>query len=237
VLHAGSPGTGLVDAGAAAAAVEVVAPMIRVLVVDDNQVILEGLTALLDHAEDLEVVGTARNGQLAIEETARLRPDVVLLDVRMPVKDGVTAAAVISEHAKVLMLTYAEDTDVVTAAIRAGADGYLVHGNFDVWELSASIRAVFGGESVLSPAVTGAVMSMVRGAEATTAPTEAAFGLTPRETQLIELIAAGLPNGAIADKLYVSTKTVKNHINRIYAKLDASNRAEAVATWTTHIVS
>ncbi len=205
---------------------------VRVLVVDDNQVILEGLVALLDHADDLEVVGTARNGQVAIEETRRLRPDVVLLDVRMPVKDGVTAAAEISNSAKVLMLTYAEDTEIVTAAIRAGAAGYLVHGNFDVWELSASIRAVFGGESVLSPAVTGAVMAMVRG-EPAPAATESAFGLTPRETQLMELIASGLANGAIADRMYVSTKTVKNHINRIYTKLDAANRAEAVATWTT----
>lgn len=204
---------------------------VRVLAVDDNQVILEGLVALLGHADGVEVVGTATNGQEAVQATRRLRPDVVLLDVRMPIKDGVTAAAEISQEAKVLMLTYAEDTEIVTAAIRAGADGYLVHGNFDVWELAASICAVFGGENVLSPAVTGAVMAMVRG-EVIAPVAEVGFGLTPRETQLMELIATGLANGAIADRMYVSTKTVKNHINRIYGKLGAGNRAEAVATWT-----
>jgi DNA-binding NarL/FixJ family response regulator len=204
--------------------------MIRVLAVDDNDIILEGLVALLEHSDDIDVVGTAANGAEAIDQAGRLDPDVVLLDVRMPVTDGVTAAGSISKRSKVLMLTYADDREIVTSAIRAGAHGYLVHGNFDVWELAAAIRAVHRGESVLSPSVTGPVMAIVRGEEE--AP-DTGPKLTARERELMELMVSGLANRVIAERMYVSEKTVKNHINRIYTKLEVANRAEAVALWTS----
>ena len=203
---------------------------IRVLIADDNPVIIEGLKALLGHADDIDVVGDAPDGREAIEQTYRLRPDIVLLDVRMPVLDGISAAEEISRHAKVLMLSYAEDAQVVAAAVRKGAVGYLVHGAFDLWELSSSIRAVQGGQSVLSPRVTAAVMDALRGS--TPDVDESAPHLTARETQLMELMTEGLTNSVIAQRMFVAEKTVKNHINRIYAKLGVGNRSEAVAYWT-----
>ena len=208
--------------------------MIRVLAVDDNDIVLQGLLALLAHGEDIEVVGTASNGQEAINESERLRPDVVLLDVRMPVTDGITAAARISKRTKVLMLTSADDRKIVAGAIRAGAHGYLVHGNFDVWELASAIRLVHAGESVLSPAATGPLMALVRG-EAE--DDDKRRVLSAREREVMELVVSGLSNPVIAERMFVSEKTVKNHINRIYAKLGAANRAEAVATWTTHTLA
>jgi DNA-binding NarL/FixJ family response regulator len=208
--------------------------VIRVLVVDDNDVIRSGLRALLTTVAGVEVVGEAATGREAIARTEDLGPDVVLLDVRMPVMDGVSAAAVISQHARVLMLTYTDEPEAVAGALRNGASGYLVHGRFGTDELARSIRDVAAERPAISPAVVPALLEALRN----DAPEPRALGLragdhplTPREAEVMDAIAAGRSNAQIAGELHLAEKTVKNTINRIYAKLGASTRSEAIARW------
>jgi DNA-binding NarL/FixJ family response regulator len=178
--------------------------VIRVLIADDNAVIRGGVRALLEaEADDIEVVGEAATGREAIDLAERLQPDVVLLDIRMPVMDGVEAAERLSGRFKVMMLTYSDDEPMVVGAIRAGAHGYLVHGRFDPDELARSVRDLAAGQQVL----------------------------TEREREVMGLITRGHSNRAIADELYISEKTVKNHIRNIYEKLAVGSRAEATARW------
>ena len=205
--------------------------MIRVLIVDDNAVIRRGVAALLAETSDIDVVGEASDGREAIRLATDVRPDVVLLDVRMPVMDGIAASGPLAEHARVMMLTYTEEEDQVVAAIRAGASGYLVHGQFEADELVARIRQLAAGETVLSPAVVGTVFEALR---RTPGAPDDPFGpasLTAREREIMNLIAQGLTNGQIAERFVLSEKTVKNHVNRIYGKLGAANRAQATALW------
>jgi DNA-binding NarL/FixJ family response regulator len=205
--------------------------VIRVLIVDDNAVIRRGVAALLADTSDIDVVGEASDGREAIRVATDVRPDVVLLDVRMPVMDGIAASGPLAEHARVMMLTYTEEEDQVVAAIRAGASGYLVHGQFDADELVDRIRQLAAGETVLSPAVVGTVFEALR---RTPGAPDDPFGpasLTAREREIMNLIAQGLTNGQIAERFVLSEKTVKNHVNRIYGKLGAANRAQATALW------
>ena len=162
-----------------------------------------------------------------------MRPDVVCLDVRMPVMDGVAAAGPLSERSKVLMLSYSEDEHLVTGAIRNGAVGYLVHGRFDPDELEARIRAVARGEMVLSPSVTPAVFDALRRAPgpANDEAEEGLGALTAREREVLNLLARGLSNREIAEQLVITNKTVKNHLSRIYEKIGAHSRSEAIALW------
>ena len=136
--------------------------MIDVLIVDDNAVIRRGVAALLADISDVQVVGEASDGAEALRLTSQAEPDVVLLDVRMPVMDGIEAAGPLSERARVMMLTYTDEKDQVVAAIRAGASGYLVHGQFDADELVTRIRELAAGDTVLSPAVVGTVFEALR---------------------------------------------------------------------------
>jgi DNA-binding NarL/FixJ family response regulator len=205
--------------------------VIRVLIVDDNAVIRRGVAALLADTADVQVVGEANDGREAIRIASEVRPDVVLLDVRMPVMDGIAAAGPLAEHARVMMLTYTDEEDQVVAAIRAGASGYLVHGQFDADELVTRIRQLAAGETVLSPAVVGTVFEALR---RTPGAADDPFGpasLTAREREIMNLISQGLTNGQIAERFVLSEKTVKNHVNRIYGKLGAANRAQATALW------
>lgn len=202
--------------------------MIRVLVVDDNEVLRRGVVSLLELAEGIEVVGEAGNGKDAVALASDLDPDVVLLDVRMPIMDGIAASAALSKAAKVMMLTYAEDEERVAAAIKAGASGYLVHGRFTPDELERAVKDLHAGRNVLSPSVVSIVFDVVKDSDAT--PTSNGPGaLTEREAEIMNLLAQGLSNGVIATQLFISEKTVKNHINRIYAKLGVRSRAEAIA--------
>jgi DNA-binding NarL/FixJ family response regulator len=208
--------------------------VIRVLVVDDNDVIRSGLRALLTTVAGVEVVGEAATGREAIARTEELTPDVVLLDVRMPVMDGVSAAAVISQHAQVVMLTYTDEPEAVAGALRNGASGYLVHGRFGTDELARAIRDVAAERPAVSPAVVPALLEALRN-DATAPP---ALGLragehplTAREAEVMDAIAAGRSNAEIAGALHLAEKTVKNTINRIYAKLGATARSEAIARW------
>jgi DNA-binding NarL/FixJ family response regulator len=207
------------------------APMIRVLVADDNAVVRMGVVSLLEASGEVEVVGQAANGQEAIELAGRRRPNVVLLDVRMPLLDGVAAAALLARSARVLMLTYAQDTEIVADALRAGATGYLVHGCFEPADLLLAVRATHAGEAALSPPAASAAVAALQAIPPAPAPDHADSGLSAREREVMDLIARGLSNHDIAAELVLSEKTVKNHVNHIYAKLAVRTRAEAIASW------
>ena len=205
--------------------------MIRVLIVDDNPVIRRGVAALLEDADDVRLVGEAGDGREAIRLAAHAEADVVLLDVRMPVMDGVQAAGPLAEHARVMMLTYTDEQEQVVAAIKAGASGYLVHGHFGSDELVERIRQLAAGETVLSPSVVATVFEALRRTPGSSDEADGPASLTAREREIMNLISQGLTNGQIAERFVLSEKTVKNHVNRIYGKLGATNRAQATALW------
>lgn len=213
---------------------------IRIMVVDDNPVVRSGLVALLETSDHIEVIAEAADGRRAIELAGHLNPDLVLLDVRMPLVDGIEAAGPLSQHTRVLMLTYTDDADVVRAAIRNGAVGYLVHGEFSADELENAVSgAVSGTANPLSPVAVSAVLDGIKNAPAPDAdggPRDlelhrASLGLSAREAEVMERMTAGLTNGEIASELFLSEKTVKNHVNRIYSKLAVESRAAAIALW------
>lgn len=210
--------------------------MIRVLVVDDNDVIRSGLLSLLAGLPDIEVAGEASTGREAIEQADRLSPDVVLLDVRMPVMDGVTAAGPLSQRAKVVMLTYSDEPTTVSGALRAGASGYLVHGQFSADDLARAIRDVAAERHAISDAAVPALLDALRGNGAEGSGTglglrAGGHDLTEREAEVMDAITRGLSNTQIAEELFLAVKTVKNTINRIYVKLGVSARGEAIARW------
>jgi DNA-binding NarL/FixJ family response regulator len=205
--------------------------MIRVLIVDDNPVIRRGVAALLSGLDDIRIVGEAGDGREAVAMAGRVSPDVVLLDIRMPVMGGVAAAEKLSERSRVMMLTYTDESEQVVAAIRNGASGYLVHGQFEADELADRIRQLASGETVLSPAVVGTVFEALRRPPGSPDEASGPASLTSREREVMNLISQGLTNQQIAAHFVLSEKTVKNHVNRIYAKLGASNRAHATALW------
>ncbi|GAA4132846.1 response regulator transcription factor [Actinomadura keratinilytica] len=219
------------------------ARQITVVVADDNPVVRSGLVALLEATGEVQVLGQASNGGEAIELTRRFTPDLVLLDVRMPLMDGITALRTLSEMTKVLMLTYTDNDEVIRTAIRNGAAGYLVHGTFTADELAAAVRdTVAGTNNPLSPVAVAALMAAVKGAESSPAPppdrsgkgtaaVRPGHGLSARESEVMDLIAQGRTNREIAERLFLTEKTVKNHVNRIFAKLGVTNRAAAIAHW------
>lgn len=204
---------------------------IRVLVADDQQVVRGGLVLLIGMLDGIEVVGAARDGAEAVELAERLRPDVVLMDLNMPVLDGVSATAVLREKvpdSTVLVLTTYADDDSVFPALRAGALGYLTK-DADDGEVETAIREVYGGRTWLDPAVQARLVAALRQPGDSAPPTgQAPDGLTPREAEVLTLIAQGLSNAQICDRLVVGQATVKTHINRIFAKIGATDRAQAV---------
>lgn len=204
---------------------------VTVAIIDDNDVIRSGLRSLLGTCGDVEVVGEAGDGDAAVTLIRELQPDVTLLDVRMPRRDGVSVAAEISGLTRVLMLTYSDAPDIVQAALGAGANGYLVHGSFRSDELVSAVLATAAGSSVLSQPALDAVRSGLAAAAVPAAPARPEAGLSPREVEVMEHIATGLSNAEISRRCFLSEKTVKNHVNHIFAKLAVRSRAEAVATW------
>ncbi|MGI8622823.1 MAG: response regulator [Solirubrobacteraceae bacterium] len=206
-------------------------PRIRVVLADDNVVIRQGVAALLGATDDIEVVAEAATGREAVERAREHRPDVILLDIRMPVMDGIEAARQLARDFKVVMLTYSEEEHLVTGAIQAGARGYLVHGRFEAPELARAVRDVAGGATVLSPAVTPLVFEAVRRGPQTTFDEEGPGSLTAREREVMGLLARGRSNRDIAGELFLTPKTVKNHLRNVYMKLGVSGRAEATALW------
>ncbi len=207
--------------------------MSRVLVVDDQALVRAGFEALVESADDLEVVGTASNGQEAVELTRRESPDVVLMDVRMPVMDGLEATRILLDDpetstVRILILTTFDLDEYVFAALRSGASGFLLK-DTPPNELLAGIRVVAAGEALLSPRVTRHLIeAYVRRPEDTTRVDQSLDVLTDRETEVLELIAKGLSNTEIGERLFVSPATVKTHISRLLMKLDARDRAQLV---------
>jgi DNA-binding NarL/FixJ family response regulator len=206
----------------------------RVLVVDDNAVIRLGLVSLLTALGSVTQVLEAADGEEAVAVAEKERPDLVLLDVRMPVCDGLTALPRLTPIAPVVMLTYSDEADVVARALEAGARGYLVHGHITEEHLAAALRACADGGTVLGPGVVEILLDHPTGpvvAAAGHGPPAKLALLTAREVEIMQAIATGRSNADIAGEFFLSEKTVKNHINRIYDKLGYRTRAEAIADW------
>lgn len=202
---------------------------IKVLIVDDNAVVRMGLRNVLEAQDGIAVVGEAADGNEGVTLNERLDPDVVLCDVRMPGLDGVGAAAAMSPTSHVVMLTYADDLDVIRSAMAAGARGYLVHGAHQPDEIVAAVVSASRGSSVLGPAATEALLSTAGQAPP---PRDASqWHLTGRETEIMEHVARGLSNREIARSCFLAEKTVKNHLNNIFPKLGVTTRAEAISLW------
>lgn len=204
---------------------------ITVVVVDDNTVIRMGLRSILEGIPGVRIVGEAGDGDAAVRVVRETVPDVVLLDVRMPRRDGVQVAAEVRAWTRVVMLTYSDAPDVVRAAVDAGASAYLVHGQFDAGELERTLRGVMAGAFVLSAPAAAAMRDAWRAPAVPEAPSRPDVGLSARQAEVMELVAEGRNNAEIARTCYLSEKTVKNHINHIFAKLGVRTRAEAVAVW------
>ncbi|GAA1808602.1 response regulator transcription factor [Luedemannella flava] len=204
---------------------------ITVLLADDNPVVRAVLRDLLSDGGHISVVGEAANGVEALELADALRPDVTLLDHRMPLRDGLSVVVALTGHTRVLMLTRSAEEDVVLQAVRAGALGYLVHGQFNPAELVTAVRAVASGEAHLSPTAARVLIHAVRTGAAQEPPHTHQYGLSRREREVMDLIAQGMSNASVAMRLFLAPKTVQNHVNRIFAKLGAGNRSEAIAIW------
>ncbi|MFD3791141.1 response regulator [Streptomyces cyaneofuscatus] len=256
---------------------------LRVVVADDNPVVRAGLGVLLSGRADIQVVAEAADGREAYEKTLHHRPDVVLLDVRMPGVDGISALPHLVGIAPVLMLTYSRESEIVHEALRLGAGGYLVHGEFTAEQLVQAVRDTRNGRANFTATAADALLAHMRhgaapnraalpdglGAALTTAPARTPvhgpsrqhehseslsqlqplvgqssvsggsvsspnrqqYGLSSREVEVMELIASGMSNQQIAATCFISEKTVKNHINRIFTKLHSTSRSEAIARW------
>ncbi|CAM5361266.1 response regulator transcription factor [Streptomyces purpurascens] len=278
---------------------------LRVVVADDNPVVRAGLTALLSGRADITVVAEAADGRQAYEAAHQHRPDVVLLDVRMPGVDGISALPYLVGIAPVVMLTYSRESEIVQEALRRGAGGYLVHGEFTADQLVEAVRDIKEGRAHFTPTAAGALLAQLRQDQAPTpplpeglgsqssnataygispsanphtqsqpptppahlypphippppispenlsqvqphvgqsssgwttsgrpaAPDRSRFQLSTREAEIMDLIASGMNNQQIAATCFISEKTVKNHINRIFAKLHSTSRSEAAAKW------
>ncbi|MBT2546303.1 response regulator transcription factor [Streptomyces sp. ISL-44] len=213
---------------------------LSVLIADDNPVIRAGLAAILCTAEDIEVIAQAADGREALSLTRWHAPDVVLLDVRMPGVDGISALPHLVQLAPVLMLTYSREAEIVRETLLLGAGGYLVHGEFTSDDLLRAVRDAPEGRPHFTPTAASALLAELRSssqAQRTVAPSSermhnsVGFGLSSREVEVMDLIASGMNNQQIAATCFISEKTVKNHINRIFAKLHSTTRSEAIARW------
>lgn len=206
---------------------------IRLLISDDHELFREGLRALISTTKDIELVGEASNGDEAISAADVLQPDVVLMDINMPGVNGIRATRQIlraNPTTGIIMVTMLKDDASVFSAMRAGARGYVLKGA-QYKELLQTIRAVANGQALFGPSVATRIMSFfnTQGPKIKAAVPEEAFpDLTPRELEVLELIAQGASNSQIADKLVIADKTVRNHINSIFSKLQVADRAAAI---------
>jgi DNA-binding NarL/FixJ family response regulator len=202
---------------------------IRILLVDDHTILREGVRSLLEHQPDFEVVAEADNGRQAVELVRQLKPDVVLMDIAMPLLNGIHATEQIRRETRcthILILTQHESEEYIRRALAAGASGYLLK-DADSGELTSAIRAVHKGETILSPAVTRLVIEdYLRWGDIR--PQETSNGLTPRESEVLQLIAEGNTNKQIAEILCISIKTVQTHRSNLMNKLDLHDTAELI---------
>ena len=199
----------------------------RVVIADDQTLFRAGLAQLLNEDPRVEVVGLAVNGAEAVKLTAKLKPDVVLMDLKMPIVDGIEATRQITEAdptAKVLVLTTFETDSDVIQALKAGASGYVLKDS-SAQAIVSSVVAVMAGEKVMASAVANRVLDMLSG---TTTPKEFYNGLTNREIEILKLLANGMANKQIAYRLKISEKTVRNHVSNTYEKLGIYDRSQAV---------
>jgi DNA-binding NarL/FixJ family response regulator len=210
---------------------------IRVLIADDQGMVRTGFSVFLSAQPDIEVVGEAADGAEAVRQVAALRPDVILMDVRMPVLDGLAATRQIlsadgpgesAERPRVLVLTTFDLDDYVYEALRAGASGFLLK-DASAEQLAEAVRVVARGDALLAPGVTRRLITEFARLGAPRSPTRARLGELPeRETEVLSLVAHGMSNQEIAGHLVVSEQTVKTHIGRILAKLSVRDRAQAI---------
>ncbi len=217
-------------------------PNVRVLVVDDQRLMRDGIASLLSIQPGIEVVGTASNGQEALEQALQLQPNVVLMDVRMPIMDGVAATAEVRRQlpsCHVLMLTTFDDEEYIVDALRAGASGYLLK-DIPAQDLAKAVQAAHKGIYQLDPAVVSKVVASLAGANKAEIPVAASppvdtplrvsptlNDLTSREIEVLRLIATGATNREIAERLVISEGTVKNHISNILSRLGLRDRTQA----------
>lgn len=198
---------------------------IRVMIVDDHAVVRSGLKAFIKAYEDLELAGIARNGEEAVRLCAEIQPDVILMDLLMPGMDGAAATKVIRKnypHTQVIVLTSFKEITMIQKAIRAGAIGYLLK-DVQSDEIAEAIRLAHAGHSILSPEATQALMTFA------SQPGPVGADLSDREREVLALMVKGMNNAEIAAHLVVSLSTIKHHVSHILSKLEATNRAEAVA--------
>jgi NarL family two-component system response regulator LiaR len=203
---------------------------IRVLVADDHTVVRSGLGAVISVNDDFKLVGEASNGEEAVRLCEKLQPDVVLMDLMMPVMDGVSATRIIREkwlNINVIALTSFKEKDLVEGALKAGAISYLLK-TVSAEELASTIRGAVAGQSKLSPEAT---QVLIRGMKEPKAPV---YDLTDREKEILSLMVEGLPNINIAERLIVSQSTVKFHVSNVLSKLGVTSRTEAVAMALKH---
>jgi DNA-binding NarL/FixJ family response regulator len=203
---------------------------IRVVVADDQGMVRSGFTVLLNAQPDIEVIGEAVNGREAITQAADLRPDVILMDVRMPVLDGLQATREIGtlpDPPKILVLTTFDLDDYVYEALRSGASGFLLK-DASANELADAVRLVAAGDAMLAPGVTRRLIAEFARMGAPRGPNRRLEGLTERESEVLALVARGLSNAEIAERLFVAEQTVKTHVSRILMKLGLRDRTQAV---------
>lgn len=200
---------------------------IRVMLVDDHDMVRRGLAAFLKVKPDLELVAEARNGQEALEVCGEAQPDVILMDLVMPEMDGAAATRAVRERhpdVKVIALTSFQEKNLIRNALEAGAIGYLLK-NVTIDDLAVAIRAAHSGQSTLAPEALQTLLQMKAQGESTVSD----FSLTEREMEVLVLLVEGLNNREIAERLYVSRATAKAHVSHILDKMDVTNRGEAIA--------
>ncbi|MBW4534843.1 MAG: response regulator transcription factor [Pleurocapsa minor HA4230-MV1] len=203
--------------------------MIRVLLVDDQELVCQGLRAMLNLESDIQVVGVANNGQVAIEQVEALEPDVILMDIRMPVMDGREATRIISQRfpeIKVLVVSTFDEDDYIAHSIKAGAKGYLLK-DMPVEELAQAIRLVARGYSQMGPGLMEKMFDGIVSNRSDTEPEQPELAeLTAREIDVLNLIGTGCTNREIAQQLYIAEGTVKSHVTHILNRLNLRNRAQ-----------
>jgi DNA-binding NarL/FixJ family response regulator len=210
---------------------------VRVLLADDQELVRAGLSMVIADLPDLEVVGEASTGAEAVQLAAELRPDVVVMDIRMPLMDGIEAARAISGTTRVLMLTTFDDDDNVYASLRAGASGFLVK-DMALLDIIAAIRTVAAGDALIAPSVTRRLIAAFADRPTPAPSFRRLDAVTEREREVLTLVGRGLSNAEIAEQLYIGPATAKTHVARLLTKLGARDRVHLViAAYEAGLVS